>query len=877
MSRAIRRRARRALVASASAAVLVGGAVVTAPAGAAVADDGPGGGSLLLAESFAGASVDDPRVRPLGAACLTAAVPASTPATGLSALGPCVDGAVGPPVGVAPGYLALTDDAPTSSGAVALDRAVPASAGLVVELDAYQYQQRSAEGADGIGIVLVDGAYELAALGAWGGALGYAPSLETPGVSGGYLGIGLDVYGNFAFDDNGRGVGCAAASPYAAKQANSVTVRGPGHGHEGYCWLATAQLSSATQRLDVSDSWSPEAVVREAARRNVRVTVSPDEYPTVVVEIDFTGTRTAYQTVLTTTATEPAPATYKLGLVGATGALRDVHLVGEVEVRTVEPLGAVDLVTQVARDGAGEREYRTGDVVPLEYVVTNTEVEPLTDVVVTDPVVGEVCTVDELGPAGSATASATCTADVVVTAAHARAGEVVSEAAVTAVAAPGTTVSADAGVLRVPVVATAALAVEVTATVLGGAGEVARPGEQVGLGYLVTNTGEVDLDGVAVHEALGVPVTCPAGVLVPGADVTCTADEPYVVTDDDLLEPGTVVSTATATGTPPAHAAAPEPAVGRAVVPVRDWVAGLALEMHAEVVGSADGVADLGDRIRYAFTVTNTGELAEHDLWVEHPASGDDVVCQAETLAPGASTDCVARVEHVVSEDDLLAGSVRGVAVAHAHPEGRGDVPAPAEVVTPTRAPVAALDLGVVAAVDDPQGVAAPGSDVWFTFEVTSTGTVTVEDVAVAGLGLPPVVCEATVLAAGASTTCRTTAPYVVTEADAEAGAVELVATVSGTAPDGVVLEPVTRAVVVPVRAADPDPAPEPQPDPEPGPAPVDPPAGDTPAEEAPTAEDRLAATGATLVGALAAAIALLVTGVLVLRTRQPGDTDPST
>ncbi|HYQ74851.1 DUF7507 domain-containing protein [Cellulomonas sp.] len=553
MSRVIRRRARRALVASAAAVVLAGGAVGGA-AGPAAADEGDPGGSLLITESFAGAAVDDPRVHPLGAACLTGAAPGSAPPAGASGLGPCDEAGSGPPLGTEPGYLRLTGDVLTSAGAVALDRAVPASAGLVVELDTYQYQRRSGEGADGIGIVLVDGAYEFTETGAVGGALGYAPSAETPGVSGGYLGVGLDVYGNFAFDDNGRGVGCDTASPYRSKQANSVTVRGPGEGHEGYCWLATTSLSQATQRLDVANPYGTEAAVRADARRNVRVAISTDEYPVVTVEIDFTGTRTAYETVLTATMTEPAPATYKLGLVGSTGALRDVHLVGEVEVRTIEPLGRIDLVTQVAQDGAADGGYRTGDTVPLEYVVTNTEADALTDVVVTDPLAGEVCTVDRLGPAGTGTGSATCSADVVVTPAHARAGELVSDAAVTARTSDGGEVSAAAGELRVPVVGVAALAVEVGWQVGAGAADEARPGEEVHLTYAVTNTGEVDLADVAVHEALGVPVTCPAGALAPGEDLVCAADQPYVVTDDDVLDPGGVVATATATGTPPAHA-----------------------------------------------------------------------------------------------------------------------------------------------------------------------------------------------------------------------------------------------------------------------------------------------------------------------------------
>ena len=55
------------------------------------------------------------------------------------------------------------------------------------------------------------------------------------GLANGYLGVGLDVYGNYSspgFD----GTGCPASPSWAAAQMpGQVVVRGPGNGTAGYC------------------------------------------------------------------------------------------------------------------------------------------------------------------------------------------------------------------------------------------------------------------------------------------------------------------------------------------------------------------------------------------------------------------------------------------------------------------------------------------------------------------------------------------------------------------------------------------------------------------------------------------------------------------
>jgi uncharacterized repeat protein (TIGR01451 family) len=878
-------------------------ALVMSPGLPATADEpGPAGGSLLLAESFEESSVPDPRVRALDAACLTGALPGVAPPAGASDLAGCERTLGSPSPGVVPGFAQLTDGSTDQAGAIALDRAVPASVGLVLEFDQYQYGTSGNPG-DGIGVILVDGAYDLVSVGGTGGSLGYAqlgyayrPGVALPGVPGGVLGLGLDVHGNFANDTEARGAGCTVASPHAGRVPNAVTLRGPGSGEEGYCWLATQPLP-ATQRLDVVTD-DPAA-----ARRNVRVTIGAEAHPTVTVEIDFTGTRGHYEQVLAHDLDEPLPETVKVAFAAANGAHTNVHLVGDVEIRTVEPLDPLHLVVQVAHvDGLPDR-FRTGSSVPFDLVVTNTDGEPLTDVHVHDPLVGPgaVCELPALGPAGSATASATCRVWVLVRPEHARAGAMLNAATATAIGAEGPVSAADT--VRVPVTGSPVLALSTSAVVDPGHDGLVAVGDAVVLTYEVRSTGDVDVEDLVVHEDAGPVVTCDATALAPGDVVTCTG-APYLLRPEDLAA-GHVTSTATAHGRVPAHADPLVPATSTLVVPLVPAVAALRVEQHVTPVGDvADGLADVGDVLRYAFTVTNDGDLPLVGLAVGHPLTGP-VTCDSDALDREASTGCTADVGHVVTEDDLVAGGVLSEVRAAARTAAGAEVVAASTGTTPTRAAVAGIDVVMSAAVHE------AGADdgtapvhVRYALRVTGTGTVSVDDVRVtdlrvAGAALSGVTCDATRLGPGEVAACTADELYAVTAADHAAGAVPASATVWADAPAGVAaVAPVhveTR-VVLPETVA-----PEPQPVPEPGPGPGNPGApggaggagsgepgtdgsgaGSGQAPPAASGTDQvadgtgLARTGSSLVAPLAVAVGLLAAGGLAVRARQARSTDPS-
>ena len=169
-------------------------------------------------------------------ACLTAG-----PVSATTSIPNCAS----PPDTSGNGALRLTTNAGSTVGAAFYQASLPTTQGLDVTLETYQY---NGTGADGI-VFSLDAANPAnptppASTGPLGGNLGYAAAsggAGAPGMPYGYLGIALDVYGNFENTPLAGGSGCTIPSPLVANRAypESVTARGPGNGTVGYCILGT--------------------------------------------------------------------------------------------------------------------------------------------------------------------------------------------------------------------------------------------------------------------------------------------------------------------------------------------------------------------------------------------------------------------------------------------------------------------------------------------------------------------------------------------------------------------------------------------------------------------------------------------------------------
>lgn len=383
----------------------------------------------MLDEDFDEASLSDSGWLGIGNACLTLATTSAS-----NGLGKCSSSTRTPSTNFtiddeSAGYIQLTDDNTNQTGAILYNRALPSKNGLVIEFTQYQYG--NSNHADGIGFFLTDGAYSLTSTGAGGGALGYANKSSGNGLAHAYLGVGFDVYGNFADTSNDITPQCPGRTN--TKKANSITVRGPGNKTTGYCTVgATYELSGKTLYATYSKNWGQsdgdaiEAALT-ASELKTRITVYPlkddDTTQRVTVEVDFgEGYYTTVQDVEMTTG---APDTIKFGLLGSTGSYRDAHLIGDLRVGTVLPMYALTVEKSVTSSAS---DYNVGGSVSYTFQVINSSAEPIYNVTLADPLVLSISCTGSSTPntIGTITGNATveCAGSYTVTASDRDVGQI---------------------------------------------------------------------------------------------------------------------------------------------------------------------------------------------------------------------------------------------------------------------------------------------------------------------------------------------------------------------------------------------------------------------------------------------------------------------
>lgn len=355
-------------------------------------------GTPLVSETFRLATADA-RFRGFGSACLTGAPRGAAPPPGEHVLGGCTSIPVGPvpPGSGSPfGYLQLTDASNDQTGAALFDSPIPSRDGLEVTFEQWQYGNSNPANppADGISFFLTDGEQQLNTPGPFGGSLGYAQKLPDdnpanpflPGVDNGYLGIGLDVLGNYFGDWEHRGDGCAQRSPAGtifripAPGTNMVTVRGPGNGTVGYCWLTATtsnftttppwpstlpgQLQGSLTTIPSGTTPQQAQTLLEPSKRTVRIRITPAPNPQVTIDLDFQDGQ-GFQRVLTFDAPQPVPDSYRFGFAASTGLFTDVHLIRNLVVSTLRPIqpvppGKPDTDTSIDTDDQQHQQQQQG-------------------------------------------------------------------------------------------------------------------------------------------------------------------------------------------------------------------------------------------------------------------------------------------------------------------------------------------------------------------------------------------------------------------------------------------------------------------------------------------------------------------------------------
>jgi uncharacterized repeat protein (TIGR01451 family) len=418
-----------------------------------------------------------------------------------------------------------------------------------------------------------------------------------------------------------------------------------------------------------------------------------------------------------------------------------------------------------------------GDVLDYEYELVNTGNVSLSGISVSDDKIASVsCPVTTLAPG----ARTVCTASYSVTQADLDAGSVTNIATGNATPAGGTfTPSTDS--VTVDGTQTPSLSIDKAAqdTTFAAVGDV------LDYSYTVTNTGNVEISGIAVSDDKIASVSCPVTTLAPGANTVCTAS--YSVTQADI-DAGAVTNIATTSGTP-AGGTLPPATDSETVDATQTPSLGL-------VKSSTDTTfAAVGDTLDYSYVVTNTGNVTVTDpVTINDDKATGPISCPALPaggLAPAASLTC--SFSYSVTQADLDAGSVTNVATAT-----DGTLTSPSDTVTIDATQTPQLSMTKVA---NETTFAAVGDVLTYDYTVANTGNVGISSIAVTDDKIASVSCNVAgqgngdaVLDPAEIVVC--TASYSVTQADLDAGAVTNVADVTGT-PSGGTLLPTTATETV--------------------------------------------------------------------------------
>jgi uncharacterized repeat protein (TIGR01451 family) len=452
-----------------------------------------------------------------------------------------------------------------------------------------------------------------------------------------------------------------------------------------------------------------------------------------------------------------------------------------------------------------------GDTITYVLRAENTGPTALTEVLITDPKLGEL-EFSEWAGAPNAYAQTLQPGEWVeftgiytVTQADLNAGAVDNTAGVTGKSPAGDTVE-DEAEHTVLGAQTPVLELQKDASKTTGVLE----GETVTYTLVATNTGNVTLTDVTIVDGLadatnfrytdwpGRSAENPAQpttfTLDPGETLTAQVD--LVVTPAHVVA-GSVLNTATATGTPPTGSDATGTDTETITISSNPAIA------IEKSVAADTTFAEEGDEIVYHFGVENTGDVTLTGVKVIDPLLGGEISLAgavwpeggtAGTLKPGEKMTVSAT--YTLTQADVDNGFVHNAAMSQGVPPG-GDPSdpiepdEPAEVTVPGPTRDARIDLEKTGVLDPFEGeTPVAGDTVSYTLVATNIGNVTLTDVSIAD-GLPGFEVadtdwsEATaegVLAPGEKVTL--TGTYTLTLQDLGAGAVVNVGTTTGTPPN---------------------------------------------------------------------------------------------
>ncbi|UAY55144.1 T9SS type A sorting domain-containing protein [Arachidicoccus terrestris] len=277
------------------------------------------------------------------------------------------------------GWLRVTKAAYQQKGYAYINKSFPSSLGVFIDFEYTSWRNAQAQygGADGFSVFLFDAKYGPGSfeLGGYGGSLGYANYKKSGessigGLKGGYLGVGIDEYGNFSNPTEGR-VGGVGFKP------NSIVLRGPTTNDSKTTnrYLSGTQLNN-DRRVDYGTIVSKRPASSSFYRR-VQIQIDPTSDGKYRIQVRWaTSNGGAFTKLLDYVTTDAPPASMKVGFAASTGQGFNYHEIRNLMVTTP---GGVRLDKQVNKTSVA-----VGEQLRYSVNIYNATTADLNDLILTD-------------------------------------------------------------------------------------------------------------------------------------------------------------------------------------------------------------------------------------------------------------------------------------------------------------------------------------------------------------------------------------------------------------------------------------------------------------------------------------------------------------
>lgn len=243
------------------------------------------------------------------------------------------------------GWLRMTQAVGNQSTSATYQRLYPAADNLVViEFD---YRAYGGTGADGLAVVLSDATITPQA-GAFGGPLGYGYKPGIPGFAGGWLGFGLDEFGNFSNEGGAGNIG---------RRRQSVVVRGSGEGNSGYRYLRGTCNNGTTNPN--GSCLSPAIDGNQNTPHRYRFTVDSRQPGSTIVSVER-NTGSGFVTLISPFDAQsqpgqaPVPANFFLSITASTGGSTNIHELDNLSICALRSLPVGEQIDHFEFDYSGQ-------------------------------------------------------------------------------------------------------------------------------------------------------------------------------------------------------------------------------------------------------------------------------------------------------------------------------------------------------------------------------------------------------------------------------------------------------------------------------------------------------------------------------------------